>query len=277
MILSFTQDASLYKGLNQVIDYHVSGYHSVPMPDYDKTYYFFDEKARQIVACRILKVVVGSLNSYTQNFFLIKTPNGMRKVQEDRYKFFASVLDCQMSMSGQASSCSFKEMTLKQLFPEHIVCYTRTWFSPRHCCYAFKDGHVQEVTTYIRYMVFDRYGCTICFFDKDDKHGKIYLDRDECLRENTAGISVVEFEDEKEPEPEPLMDTTNNHDAELVQKINHCYDIRRNEFCQIVALLCQRDNADYPKEWNITKKCREYCRNIADDKDLRTILSYCGW
>lgn len=35
--------------------------------------------------------------------------------------------------------------------------------------------------------------------------------------------------------------------------------------------------ADYPKEWNITKKCREYCRNIADDKDLRTILSYCGW
>lgn len=93
MILSFTQDASLYKGLNQVLDYHVSGYHSVPMPDYDKTYYYFDEKARQIVACRILKVVVGNLSNRTQNFFLIKTPNGTREVQEDKYKFFASALD----------------------------------------------------------------------------------------------------------------------------------------------------------------------------------------
>lgn len=276
MKLTFTQDKNKFRGLCSVA-HTISGYHSVPMPDYDKTYYFFDEKTRQIVACRILKVVVGSLNSYTQNFFLIKTPNGMREVQEDKYKFFASALDCQMSMSGKANSCYFTKSSIRQLFPEHIVCHTRSWFSPRHCCFAFMDGHVQEVSADICYMTFDKDGCTICFLDGDDRHGKIYLDRDECLRENTAGISVVEFEDEKEPEPEPLMDTTNNHDAELVQKINHCYDIRRDEFCQIVNLLCQRDNAGYPKEWNITIKCREYCRNIADDKDLRTILSYCGW
>lgn len=277
MKLSFTQDQTMFKGLSPVMDYHVSGYHQVPMPDYDKTYYYFDEKARQIVACRILKVVIGSMDSGTRNFFLIKTPNGLREVEQNKYKFYASAADCQMSMRGQACACRFETFNLKQLFPEHIVCYTHTWFSPRHCCFAFKDGRVQEVTTYIRYMTFDRYGCTICFVNEEDRHGKVYLDKDECLRENTAGISVVEFEDEKEPEPEPLMDTTNNHDAELVQKINHCYDIRRNDFCQIVGLLCQRDNAGYPKEWNITIKCREYCRNIADDEDLRTILSYCGW
>lgn len=277
MKLSFTQDQTMFNGLSPVMNNCVSGYHQVPVPDYDKTYYYFDEKARQIVACRILRVVIGSMDSGTRNFFLIKTPNGLREVEQNKYKFYASAADCQMSMSEQACACRFETFSLKQLFPEHIVCYTYTWFSPRHCCYAFKDGRVQEVTTCIRYMTFDRYGCTICFVDKEDRHGKVYLDKDECLRENTAGISVVEFEDEKEPGPEPLMDTTNNHDAELVQKINHCYDIRRKEFCQIVDLLCQRDNAGYPKEWNITIKCREYCRNIADDKDLRTILSYCGW
>lgn len=277
MKLTFTQDATKFKGLSHVMDYHVSGYYSVPMPDYGKTYYYYDEKARQIVACRILKVVIGNMDSGTYNYYLIKTPNGVREVREDNIKFFESALDCQNSMSGKCFPCMFKKMTLKELFPEHIVYFSRTWFSPRHCCYAFKDGRVQEVNTYIHYMTFDKDGCTICFFDEEDRHGKVYLDREECLRDNTAGISVVEFEDEKEPEPEPLMDTTNNHDAELVSRINLCYDIRRKDFCQIVNLLCQRDNAGYPKEWNITIKCREYCRNIADDKDLITILCYCGW
>lgn len=76
-----------------------------------------------------------------------------------------------------------------------------------------------------------------------------------------------------------IMDGTNGHDSNLVEKINKCYQVRRDSFRAIVKFLADRDEDDFetcdPKTADIETLCFEYCQHVADDTDLETIISYC--
>lgn len=76
-----------------------------------------------------------------------------------------------------------------------------------------------------------------------------------------------------------IMDGTNGHNSNLVEKINTCYQVRKDSFRAIVKLLADRDKDEFetcdPKTADIETLCFEYCQHVADDKDLETIISYC--
>ena len=90
---------------------------------------------------------------------------------------------------------------------------------------------------------------------------------------------------------EEIMDTTQNHDPELVRKINQAWNEKREQFCPILRALYARDikeimdsdawnwtdDADSVKEtlhdeWDV--HADNYLMHIADDLDLRTILTF---
>jgi hypothetical protein len=85
-----------------------------------------------------------------------------------------------------------------------------------------------------------------------------------------------DFEDD-EDDAVQIMSGTTSHDKELVKRINKAYNEYPRAFHQIVSLLMDRDvnfeeeNGCEPNEDDLSR----YCENIADDEDLRTILSYC--
>ena len=93
------------------------------------------------------------------------------------------------------------------------------------------------------------------------------------------------------PDYEEIMDTTQNHDAELVRKINQAWNEKREQFCPILRALYARDikeimdsdawnwtdNADSVKEtlhdeWDF--HADNYLMHIADDLDLKAILTF---
>ena len=108
------------------------------------------------------------------------------------------------------------------------------------------------------------------------------------------GFSQAEKVD-KLPDYEDIMDTTNNHNPELVKKINIAWNEKRMRFFPIMCALYKRDNneilasdafADWEKvgkdydtlyeymeaNWDI--EAYNYLRHIADDTDLECILNY---
>ena len=73
-----------------------------------------------------------------------------------------------------------------------------------------------------------------------------------------------------------LMDTSNNHCKYLVERINVAYYEKPAEFLKIVRFLAERDNEETILALRDNRKaCHDYCQHIADNEDLRTILSYC--
>lgn len=77
-----------------------------------------------------------------------------------------------------------------------------------------------------------------------------------------------------------LMDTSNNHDAELVKRINKAWDEKQKAFVSIVGFLAKQQISEwaYPEyhaKLSSFERCREYCQCFADNNDLETILSYC--
>lgn len=97
------------------------------------------------------------------------------------------------------------------------------------------------------------------------------------------------------PNYEDIMDTTNNHNPELVAKINIAWNTKREQFFPIMCALYKRDNdeilasdafADWDKvskdydtlyeymeaNWDI--EAYNYLQHIADDTDLECILNY---
>lgn len=94
---------------------------------------------------------------------------------------------------------------------------------------------------------------------------------------------------------EEVMDTTNNHDTELVKKINDAWNTKREKFAPILIALYKRDideivasdafadwgrvrtNYGTPYEymeenWDI--EAPNYLQHIADDGDLKVILDF---
>lgn len=78
-----------------------------------------------------------------------------------------------------------------------------------------------------------------------------------------------------------IMNCTNNHDAELVKRINTAYAAHQISFLRIVECLIERDYIEYMEKvgerpmLGCLSTISTYCQLIADNKDLETILSYC--
>lgn len=90
---------------------------------------------------------------------------------------------------------------------------------------------------------------------------------------------------------EVIMDTSQNHDHELVRKINRAWNEKREEFCPILRALYERDIKEIMDSdaWNWTddeESVKEtlhddwdihadnYLMHIADNLDLQTILTF---
>lgn len=90
---------------------------------------------------------------------------------------------------------------------------------------------------------------------------------------------------------EEIMDTTQNHNPELVRKINQAWNEKREQFCPILRALYLRDIKEIMDSdaWNWTdeiesvKECLHdewdfhaynYLMHIADDWDLKAILYF---
>lgn len=71
----------------------------------------------------------------------------------------------------------------------------------------------------------------------------------------------------------PIMNTTNGHDKELVDKINIAYFRKRIDFENIVKLLMERDKTECTEK-EVNGDIYEYLMHVADNKDLETILSF---
>jgi hypothetical protein len=93
------------------------------------------------------------------------------------------------------------------------------------------------------------------------------------------------------PDYEEIMDTTQNHDAELVRKINQAWNEKREQFCPILRALYARDIKEIMDSdaWNWTddeESVKEtlhdewdfhadnYLMHIADDLDLKATLTF---
>ena len=99
---------------------------------------------------------------------------------------------------------------------------------------------------------------------------------------NKVGIACGITIDDFEVKCYDLIDETNNHDPQLVECINKAWndETKRKDFITIVDCLAKRDidefiNPEFYAMRDDKERCREYCQNIADDKDLDTILCYC--
>lgn len=71
----------------------------------------------------------------------------------------------------------------------------------------------------------------------------------------------------------PIMNTTNGHDKELVDKINIAYFRKQIDFENIVKLLMERDKTECTEK-EVNGDIYEYLMHVADNKDLETILSF---
>ena len=94
--------------------------------------------------------------------------------------------------------------------------------------------------------------------------------------ENGAGVLCGINVDDVMADCYDLMDTTNNHDAGLAERINKAWDEKNKDFISVVDFL-----ADFYNEQDILalrdarKRCHDFCQYVADDEDLKTILSHC--
>lgn len=80
-----------------------------------------------------------------------------------------------------------------------------------------------------------------------------------------------------------IMNTTNGHNKELVEKVNQAYNQQLGLFEEIVTLLAKRDSCEMMElgidVFSINAEFNEiahyYCQRVADDWDLETIIKYC--
>lgn len=249
----------------------------IPLPDYGKTFYLYDEKSQRLTACKVLKVVIGCTNHYVRPFLWLETPNGKREIEYYSAILLESKEDFLRYMQGQKGQYRFETKTIRELFPDELThLYSGLSLCPSaKRCWVFRDGRAEKAPVTMRFLTFDKQGCEVCFLPTSDNR-KVYLSQNDCLNDNV--VSIVDF-DEEDATTSWIMDASNNHDPDLVERVNSAYNEKPEEFAKIVDLLAQRDIDERPNPEFYAKgvwdRCHEYCQNIADNSDLRTILSYC--
>lgn len=71
----------------------------------------------------------------------------------------------------------------------------------------------------------------------------------------------------------PIMNTSNNHNPKLVEKINKAYYTKRNQFGDMIKFLMERDKEEC-EEYNVHSDVHSYLMHVADDTDLECIINY---
>ena len=127
------------------------------------------------------------------------------------------------------------------------------------------------------------------------EHGEIVVDELRPGKDKDWIVCTIGFSQADKikilPDYEEIMDTTQNHDAELVRKINQAWNEKREQFCPILRALYDRDikeimdsdawdwtdNVESVKEtlhdeWDF--HADNYLMHIADDLDLKAILAF---
>lgn len=109
----------------------------------------------------------------------------------------------------------------------------------------------------------------------DEAIGKV-AERIPATINNKAGIACGITIKDFEVKCYDLMDTSNNHTPELVERINKAFREKPDTMLEIVRFLAKRDNEEtiLAKQYS-RDACHDYCQYVADNEDLVTILSYC--
>lgn len=255
--------------------------------DFDKVYYV--EYRGTLRQCRLVRTQAGNpTNRYTPVYVLdvagvgevvfafprqqrfdtwyrtSRTPSILYESIEDYRK--GKPIEDNYGSTGNAYNCRF----IEPLFRYHSPCncggdtYTWRWNGVKAVCYSVDMSGV--------YWTWDRNGFHCALNDSPDADG--FRTRKEC--EDANKVEVVKFKEDDAPARTDLMDTSNNHTPELVERINKAYEEKPDAMLEIVRFLAKRDN----EETILAKQdgrdaCHDYCQHCADDADLLTILSYC--
>lgn len=158
-----------------------------------------------------------------------------------------------------------------------IIGWCWNYGEPRECPMSFKDLWIDEDGAHI----------TVIHQGWGKPEYPAYITREECLAANRK--KFVEF-DEPEPISAGVMDDTNGHDPELVERINEAWDTEQNwwELTLILSALMHRDGSQILEELGkeiteyadeekmVLELAPEYLQHIADDQDLQQILDFIG-
>lgn len=212
MEIRITQDSKGFEGFPVLRRTEVCACERIPMVDYDKVFYFLEEKNRQIVACKIKAVVLGRSETISFFYFVLNTPTGVKVVETGSIRLFKSAEDCLQYTIGQADTYRFETACIKDVLPnECSMGYQTLLFNPTHKrCFVFSQGKVMNTSAEMRYVVFDRNGCTICIpKTTSNLCQKIYLSKEDCVKENVNGMSIVDFpEDNDTPQTTEVVVST---------------------------------------------------------------------
>lgn len=199
MEIRITQDSKKFEGFPALRKSEASAYERIPMVDYDKVFYFLEEKNRQIVACKIKAVVLGREERIPYTYFMLNTPMGVRSVNTSNIRLFESSEECLQYTIGQSSSYRFETVCIKDILPNECrMGYQNLLFNPTHKrCFVFTQGRVANASVEMQYVVFDKSGCTICVPKTTiNLCQKIYLSKEDCVKEQVNGMSIVDFSDD---------------------------------------------------------------------------------
>lgn len=122
--------------------------------------------------------------------------------------------------------------------------------------------------------------CTMVFPDifANNKHDAIQevINKLPTNVEKDGVLKCAVILDDVSAECYDLMDTSNNHNAELVERINRAYEEEREKFHEIVNFLIEKQGEGRFSDCaTMFVRSQFYCQCIADDQDLETILCYC--
>lgn len=187
-----------------------SAHAPIPMVDFDKVYYIFDENKRQIVACKVKALVFARGNYGSHVYYQLQTPTEVRFAVEYQRKLYATAEDALQSTIGKGTPVEFPKTSFKVLFPAYCTYLTGfgEGFAPTDDrTFVFRSS-VTPIRAKMTYLTIDKYGCHVCVEGAiDNGKKKVYLSKEDCIKAEVEGIQIVEFADEPAPAPAPAPES----------------------------------------------------------------------
>lgn len=212
MKIQFTQDSSAFNGYGRLNSDKFSANYSFPMVDFDRVYYIFDEGKKQILACKVKAIVFAQSEYGTYPFLRLQTPTDTKTIVEHRCKLYASAEDALQSTIDNATPIQFPKTSFKTLFPsycDHISGFGYGFIPTNKTTFKFSNGKVTAIRADILYLVIDKQGCHVCVESQFINGKKIYLTKEDCIKAEIEGISIVDFgEDDLAPAPASVPEST---------------------------------------------------------------------
>ena len=178
------------------------------MVDFDRVYYIFDEGKKQILACKVKAIVFAQSEYGTYPFLRLQTPTDTKTIVEYRCKLYASAEDALQSTIDNATPIQFPKTSFKTLVPsycDHISGFGYGFIPTNKTTFKFSNGKVTAIRANILYLVIDKQGCHVCV-DVKDEGKRVYLTKEDCVKAEIEGISIVDFADDA-PAPAPVPES----------------------------------------------------------------------